>query len=90
MPVSVKNIGDEARTFDGGAQKALDGNNVQYSNDGAAELYVNSGAQTFLEQINPGNTVKGTLVFDVPSGTKLTALELHDSYFSGGVKVQLS
>ncbi|RSM44161.1 hypothetical protein DMB66_52525 [Actinoplanes sp. ATCC 53533] len=39
--------------------------------------------------MNPGNTVKGKLVFDVPEGTKLTSLELHDSLFSDGVQVNL-
>jgi hypothetical protein len=33
--------------------------------------------------------VTGTLVFDVPKGTKPSKLELHDSPFSGGVEVQL-
>lgn len=89
VDVTVKNIGDEARTFTGGSQKAFDGKGVEYSNDGGAELGVNSGAQTFLEEVNPGNTVTGTLVLDVPSGTKLTTLELHDSFWSGGVDVTL-
>jgi hypothetical protein len=46
--------------------------------------------QTFLNNINPGNEVTGTLVFDVPAGVELAALELHDSLFSGGVKVALT
>ncbi|MFI5895620.1 DUF4352 domain-containing protein [Actinoplanes sp. NPDC051513] len=87
--VTVKNIGDEAQTFTGGSQKAFDGRGVEYSNDGGAELSVNSGAETFLEEINPGNSVKGTLVFDVPESTKLTTIELHDSFWSGGAKVAL-
>jgi hypothetical protein len=33
--------------------------------------------------------VSGTLVFDVPKTVKLTALELHDSLLSGGVRVAL-
>ena len=33
--------------------------------------------------------VKGKVYFDVPKGAKLTSLELHDSMFSGGVKVRL-
>ena len=44
----------------------------------------------FLNEINPGNSTKGRLIFDVPKSTKLTALELHDSPFSGGVEVSLS
>lgn len=43
----------------------------------------------FLEEINPGNTVKGTLVFDMPKGTEPASIELHDSPFSDGITVQL-
>ena len=89
VKVTVKNIGDEAQLFDGSSQKAYDAKGTQFSNDGAAEITANKGAATFLNEINPGNQVTGTLVFDVPKGTKLTAIELHDSMFSAGVKVPL-
>ena len=89
IKVQVKNIGDEARTFTGANQKAFAGK-VEYSNDTGAELAANEQAATFLEEINPGNSVAATLVFDVPKGTKLTAIELHDSAFSGGVTVTLN
>jgi hypothetical protein len=88
VSVTVTNIGDEARTFTGGNQKAYAGK-TEFSNDGEAELYLNSDSQTFLEDVNPGNTVKGKLVFDVPKSTKLTEVELHDGVFSGGVRVAL-
>jgi hypothetical protein len=90
VSVSVKNIGQEAQLFDGSSQKAMDAKGTEYSNDGAAEMYSNEDTATFLNEINPGNSSKGRLVFDVPKSTKLTALELHDSPFSGGVRVGLS
>ena len=31
----------------------------------------------------------GKVVFDVPLGTQLSTIELHDSAFSEGVKIQL-
>ncbi len=43
----------------------------------------------FLNEINPGNTVKGMLVFDMPKDAKPTSIELHDSPFSGGVTLRL-
>ncbi len=89
VSVTVKNIGKEAQTFDGTSQKAYDAKNTQYSDDSEAEVAINKDARTFLEQINPGNSVKGQLVFDVPKGTKLTSIELHDSFLSGGVKIPL-
>lgn len=89
ITVNVANIGKEAQSFDGSSQKVFDAKGVQYSNDSGAEFYANDSSTTFFEQINPGNQVNGRLVFDVPEGTKLTAMELHDSAFSGGVKVNL-
>jgi hypothetical protein len=90
VTLTVKNIGKEAQTFDGSSQKAFDTSGTKFSNDGEAETYANQGNETFLQQINPGNQVQGVLVFDVPKTTKITRLELHDSAFSGGVKVHIS
>ena len=87
--VTVKNIGESAEIFDGSSQKAYDAKNTEYSQDSTASIYVNEQNQTFLQQINPGNQVKGTLVFDVPAGTKLTSIVMHESMFSAGVKVPL-
>lgn len=89
VSVSVKNIGDEAQTFTGSNQKAYDVKGAEFENDGAAEIYANDNAETFLNDINPGNKVTGKIVFDVPKGTVLTEIELHDSFWSGGVKVTL-
>ncbi|GAA2596285.1 DUF4352 domain-containing protein [Winogradskya consettensis] len=89
ISVQVKNIGKEAQTFADSAQKAYDAKKVEYSVDSSAALYANGDQQILFTEVNPGNTVKGKLVFDVPKGTNLTSLELHDSLFSGGVKVWL-
>jgi len=44
-----------------------------------------------VAQDNPGNQITAKIAFDVPPDTNLTAcvLTLHDSMFSGGVKVSL-
>jgi hypothetical protein len=89
VDVTVRNIGKEAQMFAGFSQKAFDAAGSEFTNDGAAEFYANDNNETFLNEINPGNQVKGRIVFDVPKGTTLTTLELHDSAFSGGVKVAL-
>ncbi len=89
IDVQVKNIGKEAQSFADSVQKAYDAKKVEYSADSGAAIYANEDSQVFFTEINPGNTVKGKLVFDVPKGTELTTLELHDSMFSGGVKVAL-
>ncbi|MEU6024834.1 DUF4352 domain-containing protein [Micromonospora sp. NPDC048871] len=89
VTLKVKNIGKESQMFDGSSQKAYSADGTEYSADGAAGLYANENAETFLNDINPGNQVTGVVVFDIPKKVKLTKLELHDSPFSGGVTVAL-
>jgi hypothetical protein len=87
--VTVRNIGNEARTFDSSSQKLTDAQGRDFDADGAATIAMGEQSNAFLKDINPGNGVKGILIFDVPKGVKLTKLELHDSMFSGGVTVPL-
>ncbi|HWS33463.1 MAG TPA: DUF4352 domain-containing protein [Actinoplanes sp.] len=89
IDVTVENIGKQAQAFLDSVQKAYDAKEVEYSVDSSAAIYANDDQQVLFEEINPGNSVKGRLVFDIPKGTELTALELHDSMFSGGVTVSL-
>ncbi|MEU8298948.1 DUF4352 domain-containing protein [Micromonospora sp. NPDC048909] len=90
VTVNVKNIGKEAQMFDGSSQKAYAADGTEYSSDTGAAIYANKNAETFLNDINPGNQVTGVVVFDIPKKVKLAKLELHDSPFSGGVTVALS
>lgn len=90
VTMNVKNIGDQAQTFDAGSQKAKNASGQAYSADGTASLYANEDTQSFLNQINPGNQVTGgVVVFDIPKDQEITMLELHDSPFSGGVEVSV-
>jgi hypothetical protein len=89
VSLTVKNIGNEAQLLDASSQKALDAAGKEYSADSSAAVYLGD-TSTFLNQLNPGSTVNGQIAYDVPVGTQLTALELHDSPFSGGVTVNLS
>jgi hypothetical protein len=89
VDVSVKNIGDVPQTFSGSTQKAFDIKGAEFTNDSGAEFYANDNNETFINDINPGNKVNGKVVFDVSKQTTLTTVELHDSVFSGGVKVAL-
>jgi hypothetical protein len=89
ISVIVTNIGDEAQMFSGSSQKAFDMSDASYDNDSGAEIYINKNADTFLNNINPGNTVHGKVLFDVPQTTTLITIELHDSFWSRGVKVDL-
>ena len=86
--LTVANIGDEAQYFDGSSQKLHDSAGRAFSADTAAAIYLDE-SNSFLNQINPGLTVEGIVVFDVPADATLTTAELHDSAFSGGVTVAL-
>ncbi len=88
--LTVQNIGDEPQTFSDSDQRAHDSKGRKYTPDSEAGLYANENSDVWLNEINPGNKITGILVFDIPDGTKLTTLELHDSAFSGGVEVSLT
>jgi hypothetical protein len=87
--VKVENIGDEAQTFFGDNFTALDADDREFSADTEAAIYLEE-SNSFINEINPGNTAEGIVVFDVPKDTKIATLELHDSFFSGGVTVKVS
>jgi hypothetical protein len=89
VTVHVTNIGDEAQTLDAMSQVAYDAQGKKYSTDTEAAFYLDNAGSALFNQLNPGTSVDGTLVYDVPAGTKLTKLELHDSALSGGVTVNL-
>ncbi|QWC15826.1 DUF4352 domain-containing protein [Cellulomonas dongxiuzhuiae] len=84
--VTVTNIGDEAQYLDGSSQKLVHGQGRKHSADTSAAIYLGD-AESFLDQINPGNSVQGTVVFDLPADAAPASLELHDSMLSGGVTV---
>ncbi|GHH51442.1 DUF4352 domain-containing protein [Streptomyces candidus] len=86
--VKVENIGEEAQTFDGGSQKLIDSDGKEYSADTSAGIYLDD-SKSFLEQINPGNSVTGVIVYDVPKSVKPQSIELHDAFMSGGTSVEL-
>ncbi len=89
MTVSVKNIGNEAQGFFGSNQKLLNAQSQQYAADDAAGVYVDQNYSTLFSNINPGNSVEGVIVFDIPKDQTPVTAELHDSSFSSGVKVSL-
>ncbi|GAB2445580.1 hypothetical protein GCM10027187_08780 [Streptosporangium sandarakinum] len=87
--VTVKNIGDEAQMFHDSAQKLLDTAGREYDADSGAAVLGLRNSNAFLNNINPGNSVSGILLFDVPDDFRIKAIELHDSLFSDGTRVAL-
>jgi len=89
LDVTVKNIGNEKQSLFSENQKLMDSSNKQYSADDQATIYAAPNSATWYSDINPGNSVEGKIVFDLPKSVTPTIAELHDSAYSGGVKVNL-
>lgn len=89
VQMSVTNIGDEAQFFDAGSQKGVTDTGAKVDADGSASLSVPENENSFLEEINPGNSIDVVVVYDIAKDQTLESLELYDSMFSGGVAVSL-
>lgn len=91
LDVRVENIGDEAQFLFADNQYLYDADGREFSADSMATIAANGdGSGVFADEINPGNSVEGVIVFDVPEGAEIVRAELHDSALSGGVEVDLS
>ena len=91
VTMGIKNIGDKAQSLSSSNQKLIDAAGKQYSADDTATLYAapEGSSSTWYNDVNPGNSVNGDIIFDIPKDVTPTTAELHDSAFSGGVKVNL-
>jgi hypothetical protein len=83
--LSVRNIGDEPRSYSGQNQKLIDMSGREYQVSSDADPYMNSYG--LVDDINPGNAIEVKVPFDVQPDTQMSMLELHDSMFSAGVRV---
>jgi hypothetical protein len=90
VSIKVKNVSNQPTTFDGDNQTMINRQGQEFSSNVEAGLYLED-ANTFLEEINPGNQLTGTIVFDVPKKTKPAKLLLKSGVwgFSDGVTVYL-
>ena len=84
--LNVTNTGTSPVTFVSTMQR-LNAGGQGYSPDDQATLFL-TGSPVF--DIQPGETTKTGLVFDVPPGTEPDSIELHGDALSQGVEVPLS
>lgn len=89
LGVTVENIGDEAQSLFADNLLLIDAQEREFSADSEATLYHGEDGDSWFSEINPGNSVDGEFVFDVPQGAELVQARLHDSMLSGGVVVNL-
>lgn len=87
LDVTVENTGTEARGLSADNQYLYDDEERQFSSDITYAFAIDT---PIYEEINPGNSIQGTIVFDVPQDANIVFAELHDSPFSGGVLVSLN
>ncbi len=88
VTVSMTNKGTKRFDFNPFYQEAVDAAGKTQYVDMAAMIFVDDGA-TFLDPVAPGATANGVLPFEVPSGTTLTSIELHEDFTSKGVTISL-
>ncbi|TWF75645.1 uncharacterized protein DUF4352 [Pseudonocardia hierapolitana] len=88
--VTVTNVGAESAMFTSVNQTLLDAQGREFEADAGAAMMNVPDSESFLTDINPGNTVDGVLVFDVPQGLTPAAIELRESMFSDGATVALA
>ena len=85
----MKNIGDVPQSLFSGNQFLYNAENQKYSADDSATFSVANSTTTWYSDINPGNSVEGVIVFDLPKDKVPVTAELHDRIASNGVKVSL-
>lgn len=86
--VTVRNLDGEPREFHVNHQKLVDSEGHTYAGDSQAAVAINKSSMVI--QLTPGADITMKLPFDVPAGTSPTTVELHDSVFSGGARVEVN
>jgi hypothetical protein len=89
VELTVKNNGREAQPFTDTLQRALDGQGAEFSADAGAGVVVNQGIGTLWSVIEPGDTMTGKIVYDIPKDSSIAKIELHHAIFSPGATVTL-
>jgi hypothetical protein len=89
--MTVKNTGNQPQSFFSNNQKLFDTAGKEYASDSMADSASNSeSGDSMVIDLNPGFTLTAKVAFDVPPGTQIAGIAVHDSAFSGGAKITLS
>jgi hypothetical protein len=84
LEISAKNNGDSEGTVPGDDQKLSDDDGKTYRSDLEAALYDDPDSNLFADGVDPGDTARGTVVFDVPKKVTITGVTLTGGGGSGG------
>ena len=83
VTVKVTNIGNEAQYFFDSNQTLVDTQGREFD----SKSLITDDTQMWMTNINPGLSIQGNIFFDVPTGLNISHIILHDSMFSGGVRI---
>ena len=86
--MTVHNLDDESQDFAATNQRLIDSDGHVYAADAEAAVSMNNSSMVVT--MKPGANMTVKLPFDVPTGTLPKALELHDSVFSEGARIQVN
>ncbi len=86
----VLNDGTEATTIASQSLALLDGEGRRSETDPDAFEYVDPAKNVFLEQVNPGVTAEGEVIFSVAPDAEEFILEVGDASFFGGETAQVN
>lgn len=92
VTVQIKNNGDKTTTFDSSMAVMTDSQNRQFerSIEGQTALGMEKGSvDLFLQQVQPGLSVTGKIIFDVPEDIADPMVVVKGSIFSSGQKIKL-
>ncbi|MEV6526515.1 DUF4352 domain-containing protein [Longispora sp. NPDC051575] len=89
VTLSVRNIGDTPQTFSVVNQHGWGPKGVYYDSDEVATAFANVEQSLWMSRVNPGNSISGVIVFDIPTDAALQKLDLHDAPSSGGVTIKV-
>ncbi|MCS4488510.1 DUF4352 domain-containing protein [Streptococcus sciuri] len=70
LNITVKNNGDNALSVSNDYFTLYKGK-TKYTSDSKASLYASNHTGFFLEEVNPGNALTGTVAFDIPQSVVL-------------------
>jgi hypothetical protein len=89
VDLTIKNTGSERQPFTDTLQRALDAQGAEFTADAGAGVVANNGLGTLWSVIEPGASMTGKIVYDLPKGSTIAKIELHHAIFSRGTTVTI-
>lgn len=87
--VDVTNTSNKSQYYASSNQVLIDEQGREFTNNFSAEFGL-EGNDKGAGDINPGITRSTRVVFDIPVGAVPVAIEVHDSMFSGGARINFN